>query len=214
MKKFGFTLAEVLITLVIIGVIAAITVPALMNKTDDTENLVAYKKALSLMNQALNTEYSLEGNTAGYTVQPISGLPEFAKNWRGLPAIMAKRTNIVKSDIDKNYSSDCASFGVSWQNTRVFATADGMIYCVNEPTNAWSECPVGGTPCASGIVDVNGKKGPNKLISLQNDEKNKVQKIIVNDMFRFHIYDKVVRPYLTQEAWILQGDNTWNSSLK
>ncbi|MBQ8887767.1 MAG: prepilin-type N-terminal cleavage/methylation domain-containing protein, partial [Candidatus Gastranaerophilales bacterium] len=32
-KKFGFTLAEVLITLVIIGVIAAITVPSILQTT-------------------------------------------------------------------------------------------------------------------------------------------------------------------------------------
>ena len=39
MKK-AFTLAEVLITLVIIGIIAAITIPALMNNTNDEENIV------------------------------------------------------------------------------------------------------------------------------------------------------------------------------
>ena len=38
MKKLGFTLAEVLITLVIIGVIAAMTVPTLMNNTQGQEN--------------------------------------------------------------------------------------------------------------------------------------------------------------------------------
>ena len=41
MKKLGFTLAEVLITLVIIGVIAAMTVPTLMNNTQGQENKTA-----------------------------------------------------------------------------------------------------------------------------------------------------------------------------
>ncbi len=53
MKKInGFTLAEVLITLVIIGIIAAMTIPSLMNKTNEQETVVAVKKAYSVLSQA------------------------------------------------------------------------------------------------------------------------------------------------------------------
>ena len=47
MKKINlaFTLAEVLITLGIIGVVAAMTIPSLMNNTQDTQYKSAYKKA-------------------------------------------------------------------------------------------------------------------------------------------------------------------------
>lgn len=58
-KHKGFTLAEVLITLVIIGVIAAITVPSLIQTTQKKENIVRFKKALSTINQALNRNYAL-----------------------------------------------------------------------------------------------------------------------------------------------------------
>ena len=50
--KQGFTLAEVLITLVIIGVIATITIPSLMNKTNEQDTVVAVKKAYSILGQA------------------------------------------------------------------------------------------------------------------------------------------------------------------
>lgn len=60
-KNYAFTLAEVLITLVIIGVIAAMTVPSLMNNTNKKENIVRYKKAISTINQALNRNYALYG---------------------------------------------------------------------------------------------------------------------------------------------------------
>ena len=63
-RKNAFTLSEVLITLVIIGVIAAITVPSLMNNTNAEEYRASLKKAISGLNQALILEYSLNGLTA------------------------------------------------------------------------------------------------------------------------------------------------------
>lgn len=43
----GFTLAEVLITLGIIGIVAALTIPALLKNTQDAEYKSAYKKAFA-----------------------------------------------------------------------------------------------------------------------------------------------------------------------
>lgn len=47
----AFTLAEVLITLGIIGIVAAMTLPAAINKTKNKELEVAFKKSYSLLNQ-------------------------------------------------------------------------------------------------------------------------------------------------------------------
>ena len=52
-KNFGFTLAEVLITLAIIGVVAAMTMPTLVNKYQDRVNETRYKKAVSMLSQAV-----------------------------------------------------------------------------------------------------------------------------------------------------------------
>lgn len=49
--KKGFTLAEVLTTLMVIGVVAAMTIPTLMNSTDGQQQKVAFKKAMSVLNQ-------------------------------------------------------------------------------------------------------------------------------------------------------------------
>ena len=53
LKHAAFTLAEVLITLGIIGVVAAITIPALISNYQDKLFKTAYKKAYSDMSQAL-----------------------------------------------------------------------------------------------------------------------------------------------------------------
>ncbi len=52
-KKSAFTLAEVLIVLAIIGVVAAICLPALMTKTYDAELKVSAKKAFSVTSAAV-----------------------------------------------------------------------------------------------------------------------------------------------------------------
>ena len=49
----GFTLAEVLTTLMVIGVVAAMTIPTLMNSTTDQQLKVAYKKAMSVLGQGV-----------------------------------------------------------------------------------------------------------------------------------------------------------------
>lgn len=59
--KKGFTLAEVLITLGIIGVVAAITIPILMQKTQDAELKTAWKKEYSVISQAYNLMKQDEG---------------------------------------------------------------------------------------------------------------------------------------------------------
>ena len=46
-KRLGFTLAEVLITLGIIGVVAAMTIPTLMNQTGQAEFKTGLKKMVS-----------------------------------------------------------------------------------------------------------------------------------------------------------------------
>ena len=58
--KNAFTLAEVLITLGIIGVVAAMTMPTLMNSTQGAQYKAAYKKALSSLSQAVTLNMALE----------------------------------------------------------------------------------------------------------------------------------------------------------
>ena len=62
-KRFGFTLAEVLITLGIIGVVAAMTMPTLMNQTNGAQYKSAYKKALSAISQGVTLNVALDGGS-------------------------------------------------------------------------------------------------------------------------------------------------------
>lgn len=60
MKK-GFTLAEILITLGIIGVVAAMTMPTLIQKQQDKEAVVKVKRAYNILSNAY-AHFSIENN--------------------------------------------------------------------------------------------------------------------------------------------------------
>lgn len=52
LNKTGFTLAEILITIGIIGVVAALTIPVLIQNSNSKKFVTQYKKSLSTLNQA------------------------------------------------------------------------------------------------------------------------------------------------------------------
>lgn len=68
-ELFGFTLAEVLITLGIIGVVAAITIPILQKNIEDAQFKTEYKKAYSDANNAwarMVADYEVTSRTSSY----------------------------------------------------------------------------------------------------------------------------------------------------
>lgn len=67
-NEFAFTLAEVLITLVIIGVIAAITVPTLITKYQKEQTVTKLKKAYSALSQTTARAIADNGPINTWTV--------------------------------------------------------------------------------------------------------------------------------------------------
>ncbi len=63
MKHKGFTLAEVLITLAIIGVVAAIAVPSVISNSQQQEFKTGLRKAVSVLNSAISMNMALDGET-------------------------------------------------------------------------------------------------------------------------------------------------------
>ena len=153
MKK-GFTLAEVLITLVIIGVIAAMTIPTLMNSTNQQEFRVGLKKAISAVNQAVSLNYALEGKSIGDA--------DLDSNAGVVQNLFQKRMSVIStatSDVAFATSSDVSS--ISTDN--VFYTADGMRYAINVASSASFDTDANEYYYGYLLIDVNGDKGPNTL---------------------------------------------------
>lgn len=81
MKK-GFTLAEVLITLVVIGIIATVTVPSILQSTERQEFISKLKKANSVLHQGLSAIARESGYPLGdytFLIEEKIFLDEFSK---------------------------------------------------------------------------------------------------------------------------------------
>ena len=153
MKK-GFTLAEVLITLVIIGVIAAMTIPTLMNSTNNQEFRVGLKKAISALNQAMSLNYALEGTQVGGDT--------LNTNQTIVNNLFKKRMSVITTATSGN-AFDVEGTGITaTDNSNIFYTADGMRFAVSYAAGEYD--PVADQMYYGLIlIDVNGEKGPNTL---------------------------------------------------
>lgn len=149
----GFTLSEVLITLGIIGVVAAMTIPTLMNSTQEQEFKTGYKKAYSVLSQ------TLEQANNDQALTPFSG----TNGGIGLQANFAALQQYfsIAKVCDNTHLSDCwdtsnGSEAFRSESTDVpsFIDKSGMAWRMRLPdTN-------GMTPMI--LVDINGNKKPNK----------------------------------------------------
>ncbi|MDO5438076.1 MAG: type II secretion system protein, partial [bacterium] len=63
MKRLAFTLAEVLITLAIIGVVAAVSIPSVISNSQQQEFKTGLRKAVSVLNSAITMNMALDGET-------------------------------------------------------------------------------------------------------------------------------------------------------
>ena len=160
----GFTLAEVLITLVIIGVIAAMTIPTLMNNTNKQELVSRLKKAYSTLAQATNKVIAEEGSPRG----DIGG---WATSAEAVYNIYKKYLPNIKdcglgsggcfTGTYKRLNNTSASYD-STSSKYAFILADGTEVMISTGS-IYLDCNNAEKSCASFLVDVNGAKGPNYI---------------------------------------------------
>lgn len=155
-RIFAFTLAEVLITLGIIGVVAALTMPALIANHKKQTAITQLKKAYSEMSQAVKFSEidNSETRSWNYKLTAKEFYDTYLKNY-------LKSTKEIKyGDYKvtyKNYNNTTCS--ESWcrdANGYYIMLANGTIIGVCNYIH-------GSDPHYKSItIDINGKKGPNK----------------------------------------------------
>ncbi len=190
MKK-GFTLAEVVLTLSIIGVIAAITIPTMIHDTNKKHTIEQLKKTVSTLNQAVYNATITNGELNTWSWQTEDGIMDIMQN------IITPRLNVGYMCSGDVTPSNYCSYNVKGidnneqEITRMFKAksrvllTDGSLIAftdansflneeeedsgdsgddIDRPTG--SDCNWGRNPktlCGVFMVDVNGNKKPNAV---------------------------------------------------
>lgn len=230
--NFGFTLAEVLITLGIIGVVAAMTMPTLMNQTNGAQYKAAYKKALSAIGQAITLNVALDGANFADTVAGTTGKTDKGTDGDSVGSILNSRMNIVKAATAAESGYDeAAKTKIAAVKSETCTTTEGKETCT-EATNAIApdtflffndgimfsykaadakgciKDDASGVPDAPcyGVIDVNGTKGPNKVVACDKDTSGQTCKVSnPTDIYPVVFYNQTVLPASSAAKAVLYG---------
>ena len=233
--KKAFTLAEIMITIGIIGVVAAITIPLLMQNSNSKKFTTQFKKSLSTLNQAaigaqaqydldyslltqINDDATCKSNTLAGGQYNFCGL--FNNTLAG-QTYLGKYGNVKGANLFSPYNADMKSFSV--ENFLFFSFADGAIVAFNPNAKG---CGVGvgnviTTAMLSdklanciGFIDVNGPTPPNKEVqcaegttTISANTTCKVTNGSMGDIFPVVFHDGAVEPATNASLAAFLGGN-------
>ncbi len=189
MNKKAFTLAEVLITLGIIGIVAAMTMPTLIQKHQERETVTALKKFYSSISQAyqfvvqeygaienwglkgsndvdVTGENATEENKEIYTKSGSVYMDRFAPYLKLIKRCKANESScfapVVYKDLTGSKYMDMKQYSLDSA-----IMSDGMVISFEAFSSNCSRNLGNNTAlqnvCGSVFVDINGLKGPNTL---------------------------------------------------
>lgn len=208
-KQDGFTLAEVLITLGIIGVVAAMTLPALLTRTSDKETAAKLKKIFSTMSQAYmmaKNEYGTM-DTWGMQGRVLNEDGELIYNQDDASVIISKLSPYLKTTRICNKVKGCwyeenlktingsessENFDADGKTRTSLILADGSMLSIVSVSADCSANRGSGflkNTCGVFAIDVNGQKPPNQ---------------IGRDVFQFYFTKEGIVPYGTEREimWV------------
>ncbi len=153
MKKNGFTLAEVLITLAIIGVVATLTLPSLMTNTAEQQAITSFKKIMNTLNEAGQMNSALEGFDYSISDRGTDIDDHIENGVESLISLFNERLQVSRE------ASGGYGDGDHCSADPVLVLRDGTAICLSEADATFNE--------EDGEywtiwVDTNAQKGPNK----------------------------------------------------
>lgn len=171
-NNLAFTLAEVLITLGIIGIIAALTIPTLIQNANEKATVTAVKKAYSVLSQAYTLavqengtpdtwNLSADGNGATNILNMLAPYLKISQNCgTGTGCFPANAYQQLKGG---DYSGGSNDTNTNYAKAKL---SDGTLLLAA----SFADCnlSIGTTPglqsiCGGISVDVNGFKKPNQF---------------------------------------------------
>lgn len=172
-KNYGFTLAEVLITLAIIGIVAALTIPTLISNYQKREYVTRLQRGIAILNNGIQlmmadegvfepsqlAYYKCYGDNGNATINIDGEKRECINNYFSKYFKIIDYSNKQNDtdfypayneilQINGTTSTSQGAFNiVSWYG---FVTSDGIMFIPDSFTT-------------DALIDVNGTKGPNQI---------------------------------------------------
>lgn len=187
-RKSAFTLAEVLVTLGIIGVVAALTIPPLLNQSQDREFRSQMSKEYSVLTQAHNAIKAENGSQ--FVDSILSCIPNNAAGHTCLKDLYKDKYAFIKECDANSVYGNCFAPRASvkylngnanngWflnSDTAAIVLKDGasLMFYLDRTTNCTNS-----NRCGWVTIDVNGAKNPN---------------VWGRDVYLFFIYPDIIRP--------------------
>ena len=164
--KRAFTLAEVLITLGIIGVVSAITIPSLLTNIQNRDLQAQLKKSYSEWNQVAmqfmdDHEQSIPDYASEYGLNAmINELPKYVKGF-------SKFSDWTYSDNDENGSNRTTTpypvYSLSGIRQVIYCDVSGYRNDISGKYILFDDTPKSGFNGPRLCIDLNGDKRPNKI---------------------------------------------------
>lgn len=165
-SKIAFTLAEVLITLGIIGVAAAMTIPSLIQSYKEKATVTAVKQSYSIFAQALKMVTIDNPDLSALTDSSLSA----KENSQIMFNEISKHIKKVKScDVDKNCMGNTYYLNLNNEKVSNWDTYNNLVTGVlANGTSFWIlslPASISGEETYAGQIgiDINGNKRPNKF---------------------------------------------------
>lgn len=152
-NKRGFTLAEVLITIGILGVIAAVTLPALNTNIVKSNLEVQTRKFYTQFSKAFDL-YKVDNDTNTITGMDFDS-QKFIRKYFNVSRQCTEATDCYAATYQNLDGKNTAS-PTYWFSENTYELADGSVFTF-EDYQGDEDYPL------TVIFDVNGKKGPNKI---------------------------------------------------
>ncbi len=226
-SSFAFTLAEVLITLAIIGVVAALTIPTVVRNYQKQETVTRLKKAYSSLANASNLAVAEYGPINSWDFGTVNF--DYDEEWKFtnyfLPYLKIQKKSTAKtpasanvSVLNRHYPNYSANVNTYLQprNHPNFLLTDGTlmwVFLVNTASN-----PLGGV-----AIDINGDKKPNRvgqdtffaIFSKNNDSfgkpavKNKDRSTLITECKEMINVDFACTELIMRDGWQIRDDYPW-----
>ena len=188
-KRTAFTLAEVLITLGIIGIVACMTLPSIINKYQSKVFETTFKKQYSVLQNAIDYSTMVNAYQNCYLYYPKGNISyqfklddcvalgnDLVENLKLTPISKTVLNNYKRSAeihaTGGNSINWACSYDYSLGEAIPYVSPDGVIFMISVYAKFFPSI----------IIDVNGEKGPNKwgydvffmVLSNHNEATSKV----------------------------------------